>query len=79
MQHGVRTLIVASKHQPITVENLELAIYNLQVALDSTVKRVHVPLDMRILKSLRKMAVALAFEEAFLPTNYDVHIWNMTI
>ena len=54
-------LVVAARDHPLTVNNLELALFNLQVALDDAVKRVHVPLDMRILKAIDKMSVVLAF------------------
>ena len=69
-------LVVAARDHPFTVQTLELALFNLQSAISDTAKRIHVPLDMRILKSLDKMSVILAFEEVFWPTELIVHIWN---
>ena len=72
------SLVVAAREHPLAVHNLELALFNLRVVLEDTVKRVHVPLDMRILKALDRMSVILAFEDAFWPTPIVVHIWNFT-
>ena len=72
-------LVVAARDHPLTVHTLELALYNLMIELLDTVKRVHVPLDMRILKAIDGMSVVLAFEEAFLSTGVKVHIWNLKL
>ena len=72
------SLVIAARDHPIAIQHLDMALCNLLVLIDDTVKRVHVPLDMRILKSLDRMSVILAFEDAFWPTDVVVHIWNFT-
>ena len=73
----VTWLAVTSKTCALTMENLELAFWCLRNQAETLgATRVHVPLDMRILKPVKQFEILLALERQFLSAVIDVHIWH---
>ena len=75
----VTWLAVTSKASPLTMETLELAFWCLRNQAETLgAHRIHVPLDMRILKPVKQFEILLALERQFLTAEIKIQVWHST-
>ena len=78
-QRYTTSLIITKKQVPFTMENLELALWNLHTqAIGLEAKRIHIPVDQRLLKAMQPQEILMAIDRQFLESDYEVHIWHQT-
>ena len=71
------SLIVTCKQMPLEMANLELALWNLHTqAIGLEAKRIHIPVDQRILRAMQSHEILMAIDRQFLESDYEVHIWH---
>ena len=79
-QYNTTELVVASNKQPMKKENFELALYNLHVqVIGIGAKRIHIPMDQRILRGMKCLDILAALDEQFLNSDIEIHVWNVHI
>ena len=79
-QYNTTELIVASNRKPMKNEDLELALYNLHVQiLGIGAKRVHIPMDQRVLRGMQCLDILAALDAQFIGSGIEVHVWNVHV
>ena len=72
----VTALILQSKETPLSLDNLQLALWNLHCQMETLgAKRAHMQPGLRVFKPLDQMTVFLAIEKQFMDTDIQIHIW----
>ena len=71
-------LVVSNKGEHVWMTNLELALFNLHShTIGIGAKRIHIPMDQRILRSHDYLEILSSIDEQFIDSEIDIVVWNV--
>ena len=71
-------LVVSNKGEHVWMTNLELALFNLHShSVGLGAKRIHIPMDQRILRSQDYLEILSSIDEQFIDSDIEIVVWNV--